>query len=248
MEGATSLDEERRLAEYFRSHPNEPGMEDIASLFALFDTGMPIEGITDVEPKAPKAQTPRRIALRPAWWTSVAAVAAVLVAFTFSRRYLPSVRVQETAHAVCHVPQQGIEEQPTAQPIEQPTTQPIEKPAAEPVAKPIIKPTTKTVPHIAQKPLVAQASPKAQPKPKPEPVPEMASDSVAEAILMKQEAAVLQAYARMALDVRKALDARMALDARIEESLRRQAVANEAMAEYVACQDHGESKEQIEVW
>ncbi len=173
MQGATSLDEERQLAEYFRSHPDEPGMEDIASMFALFDTGMPIEGITDVEPKTRKAHTAHRITLHRAWWTSVAAVALLLVAFTFGIRHLDPLRKQET--------------------VAEPTAQSVAVPVAESDSKTIITPTTESVPHVAHSPLVAQAKPKAQPKPAPEMVP----DSVVEAILMEQEAAALLAYNQM---------------------------------------------------
>ncbi len=225
MEGATSLDEERRLAEYFRSHPDEPGMEDIASLFALFDTGMPIEGITDVKPRAPKAHTARRITLHRAWWTSVAAVALLLVAFTFGIRHLTPLRKQETAQTVCHVPRQDSGEGHTAQPLAETVAEPV----AKPDTKTIITPTTEPVPHVAHSPLVAQAKPKAQPKPAPEMVP----DSVMEAILMEQEAAALLAYNQMQAE------------AQAEEALLAQAEAMDRVADYVANIEYVET---IPVW
>ncbi len=64
MDGQTSIEEEHLLAEYFRGHPHEEELEDIAALFRLFDTGMPVE----------QAANPRR-----AWWQWAVGVAAVLL-------------------------------------------------------------------------------------------------------------------------------------------------------------------------
>ncbi len=140
MEGETSLDEERRLAEYFRSHPAEPGMEDVAAMFALFDTGMPVEGVTDVQPKA---QPARRTALHPAWWLAVAAVAVLLVAFTFSVQFQAPTCEPQLQPVVCHAPQQPVTEQPAPQVVhEQPVAQAkvVAKPKSQPAPVPELAP------------------------------------------------------------------------------------------------------------
>ncbi len=139
MQGETSLDEERRLAEYFRTHPAEPGLEDVAALFALFDTGMPIEGVTDV---SPKAQPARRTTLHPAWWMAVAAVAVLIVVLTVSVQFQAPTCEPQPHPVVCHVPQQPVAEQPAPQVVhEQPVAQ------ARVVAKP--KPQPAPVPELA---------------------------------------------------------------------------------------------------
>ncbi len=209
MDGETSLGEERRLAEYFRLHPNEPGMEDIASLFALFDTGMPIEGVTDVKPKAP---TPRHITLHPAWWASVAAVAVVLVAFTFSIRYLSMSREQKTTDVVCLQPRKAIEKHSATQ----------DAPTAEPVAEPATRP----VPRIARKPVVAKAKPKSQSKA----VPEIVPDSVVEATLKRQE-----------MEVQIRYEQQMLAQAQAEREMQQQAMLMEALADYVANMEYVET-------
>ncbi len=136
MEGETSLDEERRLAEYFRSHPAEPGLEDVAAMFALFDTGMPIEGVTDVQPKV---QPARRTTLHPAWWMAVAAVAVLLVAFVFSVQFQAPTCEPQPQPVVTYVPQPPVAEQPAPQVVhEQPVAQAkaMAKPKAKSVAEP----------------------------------------------------------------------------------------------------------------
>ncbi len=218
MDGETSLDEERRLAEYFRSNPNEPEMEDMASLFALFDTGMPIEGVTDVKPKVP---APRHIILHPAWWASVAAVAVVFVAFTFSIRYLSTSREQKTTDVVCQVPRQAIEEQV------------IEKQSATqyaPTAEPVAEPATRPMPQVARKPVVAKVKPKSQSKA----VPEIVPDSVVEATLKRQE---MEAQIRY--------EQQMLAQAQAEREMQQQAMLMEAVAEYVANMEYVET---IQVW
>ncbi len=210
MDGETSLDEERRLAEYFRSHPNEPEMEDMVSLFALFDTGMPIEGVTGVEPKAP---APHHITLHPVWWASVAAVAVVLVAFTF----LSTSREQKTTNVVCQVPRQAIEEQV------------IEKQSATqyaPTAEPVAEPATSPVPRGAHKSVVAKAKPKSQSKA----VPEIVPDSVVEATLKRQE---MKAQIRY--------EQQMLAQAQAEREMQQQAMLMEAVAEYVANMEYVET-------
>ncbi len=239
MEGKTSLEEERCLAEYFRSHPNEPGMDDIAAMFALFDTGMLIEGVTDVEPKAPKAQEQRRIALHPAWWASVAAAAVLLVAFTFSIQYLIPLHEQQSANnVVCQVAQHSIGEQPTEKQTVVESASTAES-VAEPIAKPVTRPTTtKSVPRVVHKPVVAQAKPKLQPKPSPESVrnsvPEISADSVVKAVLRQNEMEVQAIYEQQLL-----------ARARAERALRRQAAEMQLMAECIARYEYTET---ITVW
>ncbi len=138
MDGETSLDEERCLAEYFRTHPAEPGMEDVAAMFALFDTGMPIEGVTDVQPKA---QQSRRIALHPAWWMTVAAVAVLLVVLTLSMQFMTPTYEPQPQPVVTYVPQQPVAEQPAPQVIhEQPVVQAKVMPKPQPVPVPEMAP------------------------------------------------------------------------------------------------------------
>ncbi len=85
LDGLTTVEEELRMAEYFRSHPHEPGFEDMARLFALFDTGMPIEGVPDIEPIKTENKTLvrkpfRRVAV---WFVGVAAVILALFLIAF---------------------------------------------------------------------------------------------------------------------------------------------------------------------
>ncbi len=218
MEGETSLDEERRLADYFRSHPNEPGMEDIASMFALFDTGMPIEGVTDVQPKA---HSHRRITRHPAWWASVAAVAVVFVAFTFSIRYLTPRHEEATTHIVCQVSQPVTTQQPKE-----------EESAAQ--AEPMAETAAKSALRITDKPIVAQTKPKAQSETAPAPVPEMLPDSVVEAALMQQR-----------IDAQIKYKQQMLAQEQAERELQQQAKLMEAVAEYVANMEYVET---IQVW
>ncbi len=215
MEGETSLDEERRLAEYFRSHPDEPGMEDIAAMFAFFDTGMPIEGVTDVEPKT---QTPRRIALHPAWWTSVAAAVVVLVAFTFSIPYLTPLHEEEASYVISQVAQPVAPQQPPRGPLA-----PVPAPTAKPVS-----------PRIGGKPTAALTKPKTQSETASAPPPEMLPDSVVEATLMQQRMAAQIKYKQQMLAQEQA-----------ERELQQQAMVMEALAEYVANMEYVET---IQVW
>ncbi len=79
LDGLTTVEEELRLADYFRSHPHESGFEDMARLFTLFDTGMPIEGVPDVGPiKTDNQALAQKSFMRVAVW--IAGMAAVVLA------------------------------------------------------------------------------------------------------------------------------------------------------------------------
>ncbi len=179
MDGETSLDEERRLAEYFRTHPAEPGMEEVAAMFALFDTGMPIEGVTDV---LPKAQPARRTALHPAWWLAVAAVAVLLVAFTFSVQFQAPTCEPQPQPVISHVPQQPVIEQSAPQVVhEQPVAQAkvVAKPKPQPVSVPEMAPDSVVEAVLVQQKMEVQQA-----------YDQMLTDAQTEAVLLAQAAAL----------------------------------------------------------
>ena len=73
MAGKSSLDEERALAEYFRTHEVSDEWKEYKEMFALFDSGT-----VDIEAQTALPTKPRTIALR---WivTSIAASIALLI-------------------------------------------------------------------------------------------------------------------------------------------------------------------------
>lgn len=77
MAGQTSLDEERRLAEYFRTHDVPEEWNDYKRMFAWFDEGMPFTGKQAEKPDS------KRGARQYAKWLwcamAAAAVAALLI-------------------------------------------------------------------------------------------------------------------------------------------------------------------------
>lgn len=73
MDGATTLDEERRLADWFRTAIVPEEWTAYKDMFAYFDAGMP------TDEQLPEAQAKDTVVRRKArrWWAAAAAVAAV---------------------------------------------------------------------------------------------------------------------------------------------------------------------------
>lgn len=78
MSGQSTLGEEVRLAQYFRTHDVPEEWADYKAMFAYFDAGMPMDGQAAPSPAEGKAAV---VALTP-WWRKAArwATAAVVMA------------------------------------------------------------------------------------------------------------------------------------------------------------------------
>ncbi len=78
MDGQTTVDDERRIAEWFRSHKQvSPDLEDYRTMFAWFDEGMPLDDSGDMALAEEGKAEPPLHTLR-IWLRAVAAVAAAV--------------------------------------------------------------------------------------------------------------------------------------------------------------------------
>ncbi|MDY3912693.1 MAG: hypothetical protein SO000_05880 [Sodaliphilus sp.] len=87
MSGQTSIDEEARLAAYFRTHDVPDEWADYKGLFAYFDAGMPADGV------AVSGTAAEAVHIVPWWrrasrWAAAAAVIAAVVAAAL--RFVPA--------------------------------------------------------------------------------------------------------------------------------------------------------------
>lgn len=78
MSGQSTLGEEERLAQYFRTHDVPEEWADYKAMFAYFDAGMPVDGQAAPGPADGKATV---VALTP-WWRKAARWAAAAVVMT----------------------------------------------------------------------------------------------------------------------------------------------------------------------
>lgn len=221
MDGKTSIEEQRRMAEYLRSHPNETGLENITAMFALFDTGMPIEGVTDVRPKT-RAQG--SILRHHGWRTSAAAVAILVVTAVCGIRFLSPNSEQPAPAPLTHEVNTGqCEHRADTPPLEvhadNITTTTTSSPIAT-MAQPAARKTTKRTTVRTKSTM--------------QPIPETLPDSVVEATLHRQEMEAQQKYERTMLATEQA-----------EQLLNRRNADAEALAEYLASREYVEV---IEVW
>ncbi len=125
MEGESTLDEERELGDWFRSHEVDESLKPYQQMFAAFDAGLPYI------PSARPATTPPR--RRSAWWLrAAAAVVAGLLALGGIRLAMrptapaqqPLIMAKDKPKAAVDTLKETPDVEPTLAKVEQATATP----------------------------------------------------------------------------------------------------------------------------
>lgn len=108
MAGETSLEEENRLSEWFRTHPDvNDDLKEYQMMFGYFDEGMPLEDMAEVEDGQMAADEQKTSAKSRRLWLpiSIAASIALVLGLAMSLLQQPQRQPQQLAQ---HQPSQEL--------------------------------------------------------------------------------------------------------------------------------------------
>ena len=128
MEGESTLDEERELGDWFRSHEVDESLKPYQQMFAAFDAGLPYI------PSAQTATTPPR--RRIVWWqwTAAAVVAGLLALGGIRLAMRPTAPAQQPPIVAKDEPKAAVDTLKETPDVE-PTLAKVEQATATPAAQ-----------------------------------------------------------------------------------------------------------------